>query len=651
MFDPSIKSGSDSIEELKKRLYTRGNMGRRSLRKGRLPEHEEDIGSDWKKDEEVFTDELEAEKPYMGTFKKFFIASSIFFALALAYAGYQFFAGGNIVSSKNINITVFGPAFVSGGDEISLQVSVENRNTVPLEFAEILMEYPKGASSANASSTLDMVRKQIVLQGIPAGGTHREIVKAVLYGEEGGRQDIKFTLEYRTKGSNAIFQKESIYPVKINSSPVDISLDSAKETNSGQDISFKINVASNTKKDVGNVLLEIDYPSGFLFKTADPAPTYGNNVWRLGDFHAGSNRAISVAGVLSGENGEDKIFRILTGSTSVDDEKTIGVIYNSIFQAISIRQVFLDTKIYLNDSSVQSQNLTIPSGRQSTGYVSWRNNLLTRITNAEIDLKFSGNAIDYGSVSSQNGFYNSSENTIVWSMNNYGDFRVVEPGASGQVPFSFSPSPLFSSQGGVLSNPQINIDVLVKGDVNSSDSSGGTTSVTTHNTIKVLSDLQLLSRATYFSGSFKNTGPIPPIVDKETTYTILWSVINSANDVTDASITTTLPLYVSWANQVSSVNEDVSYDETSRKVKWRLGTVSAGTGYGNVAREVAFQVKFLPSIQQIGKLANLTNDTVLSGVDSFAKELLESTRNPVNTILSNDPGFKIGYEVVMPSKP
>jgi hypothetical protein len=455
-------------------------------------------------------------------------------------------------------------------------------------------------------------------------------------------------LEYRTQGSNAIFQKESIYPVKISSAPINLSLDSPKEANSGQPLALSVKVSSNAPKDVAGVLLEIDYPPGFLFKDASPAPTYGNNIWRLGDFHTGSERTISISGILSGENGEDRTFRVLSGSASVDNEQAIGVVYNSIFQTVSIRRAFLDAQVYLNGDPAQKQNASIPSGRDVLGYVVWRNNLPTRITNAEINLKFSGNAIDRNTVSSDNGFYRSSDNTLVWSMNNYGDFRVVEPGTTGRLPFVFRPASLLSVESGMLSEPRVVIDVTVKGEVNANDSSGGAMSVTTSNVVNVLSDLQLLSRAVYFSGPFKNTGPMPPVADGETTYTILWSVMNSANDVTGASVTATLPLYVGWTGQVSPPNEDVSYNETTRTVTWRLGTIPSGTGYGSAAREMAFQVKLVPSLQQVGDMVNLTGTALLTGVDSFAKGSLQSGKSPVSTFLSNDPGFGTGDEVVRP---
>ncbi len=643
------KKNENSLESLKKRLYTRGELGRRPLRKGRLNVHEENIQSDWQKEApETLLKPRKPEKPKMSMFKKFFIGSLVFFAVALSYASYEFFAGGNLVSTKNIDVTVLGPSFASGGDELSLQVSVKNRNSVPLEFAQLLMEYPKGAASAGSSFTPEMVRSQIPLPKIPAGGTEQQIVKATLYGEEGSEQSIKFTLEYRVQGSNAIFQKESNYPIKISSSPVNLLLNAPKETNAGQTMTFNVKVSSNAPKDVPNVLLQIDYPPGFLYKSANPDPTYGNNVWRLGDFHTGSERTVSVTGAFSGQNGEERTLRILAGSPSQSDEKTVGVVYNSIFQTVAIRRPFLDAQISLNGNS--GDKIAIPGGREVRGYISWKNNLPTRVTDAEIDIKFSGNALDRASVSSQNGFYNSSENTIVWNKNSIPDLRTIEPGATGQFPFSFTPIPLFQAASGLLKNPEINLQVTVKGDVNTSDGSGGAMSVTTQKGVRVSSDLQLLSRAVYFTGPFTNTGPIPPVADKETTYAVLWSVTNSANDVTGATITTTLPPYVSWANQVSPGAEDISYDDASRAVTWRPSSVGAGTGYQNPAREAAFQIKLVPSLSHVGSSVGLTGGVSLFGTDSFSGERLQNTKDALTTLLNSDPYFKSGNDIVQSSK-
>lgn len=639
------KKNENALDSLKKRLYTRGELGRRAVRRGRLETHEENVQNDWKKEPAgVSLGAQKTEKMKMGMFKKFFIGALVFFIAAISYASYQFFAGGNLVSTRNIDMAVFGPAFASGGDELSLQVSIQNRNSVPLEFAQLFMEYPKGATSPGASSTPEMVRNQIPLDKIPAGGTEQQVVKATLYGEEGSGQSIKFTLEYRVQGSNAIFQKETAYSVKISSAPVNLSLVAPQKTNAGQTITFNVKVSSNAPKNIPNVLLEVGYPPGFLYKSANPEPTYGDNVWHLGDFNLGSERTVKVTGVFSGQNGEERTLRILAGSPSLDDEKTVGVIYNSIFQTVAILRPFLDAQVLLNGNS--GDKVAIPGGSEVKGFVIWKNNLPTRITDADISIKFSGNAINRASVSSESGFYNSSENVITWDKNTVSDFQTVEPGATGQFPFSFASMPLFQATSGLLNNPEINLQIIVKGNVNTGDGSGGATSVITEKVARVSSDLQLLSRAVYFTGPFANTGPIPPFADRETTYTVLWNVTNSSNDITNVIVTTILPQYVSWAGKTYPETEDVSYNDANRTVTWLLPSVLASTGYQKPAREAAWQIKLVPSLSHVGSSVGLTGGVSFLGTDSFSGGTLQGSKDALTTLLNSDPSFKSGNDIV-----
>lgn len=89
-------------------------------------------------------------------------------------------------------------------------------------------------------------------------------------------------------------------------------------------------------------------------------------------------------------------------------------------------------------------------------------------------------------------------------------------------------------------------------------------------TVKVNSSFQLSSRAVHYTGPFGNSGPMPPRVGQNTTYTILWSITNSSNDVSRAKVTAVLPLYVKWTGVSSS--GDVSFNYGTGK---SLGTSAA----------------------------------------------------------------------------
>ncbi len=59
---------------------------------------------------------------------KIFKASIVFFILAALIAVFVFLGGGNLVSSKNVDITVVGPISVPGGQEVAFDINIVNNN-------------------------------------------------------------------------------------------------------------------------------------------------------------------------------------------------------------------------------------------------------------------------------------------------------------------------------------------------------------------------------------------------------------------------------------------------------------------------------------------------------------------------------------------
>src|SRR3989338_8355934 len=192
-------------------------------------------------------------------FKKFFLFSIIFFILALGYAAYMFFAGGNTVSGSNIDISVLGNTFTAGGEELPLMIEITNRNKSALEMVDLLVEYPK--SSGDFSSNTERLRQS--LGTIPAGSVRSENVKVVLFGEQGSIRPIRIRIEYRVSGSNAIFVKEKEYEVSIDSTPINLSVNAPSEASSNQELTLDIRATQNATQTVSAMLLRVDYPAGF----------------------------------------------------------------------------------------------------------------------------------------------------------------------------------------------------------------------------------------------------------------------------------------------------------------------------------------------------------------------------------------------------
>jgi hypothetical protein len=109
-----------------------------------------------------------------------------------------------------------------------------------------------------------------------------------------------------------------------------------------------------------------------------------------------------------------------------------------------------------------------------------------------------------------------------------------------------------------------------------------------------------------------------------------------------------LPVGVTWVNSISpATNSGVSYDNGSRTVTWKAGTVNSGTGLTAGSKEISFQVRLIPSLTQVGSVPLLIDKTTLTGQDSFTGSALQSVRNGLNTRISGDSSFTSGMETVV----
>jgi hypothetical protein len=146
----------------------------------------------------------------------------------------------------------------------------------------------------------------------------------------------------------------------------------------------------------------------------------------------------------------------------------------------------------------------------------------------------------------------------------------------------------------------------------------------------------------YYSGPFSNHGPIPPQAEKETTYTVVWNITNTSNNISKTKITSSLPPWVRFVGPVAPASEDLTYNPSTKEIVWNVGNLKRGTGITEMEREVAFQIAFTPSISQVGSLPALINDAVLTGHDDFANVSVRVNKYSLSTQLPNDPSLPPG---------
>ncbi|MDB5237942.1 MAG: protein of unknown function with transrane region [Candidatus Kaiserbacteria bacterium] len=645
------------------------------------------VGEDWAQPEPEASGMMVAPRMIGYTRKLlwWFLAAAVtFFVCALLFFAYYFLfgAGSSHASASNIDIAVSGPSEIAGGEATKLQLVVTNHNSVALELAELVITYPPGTRSPSDFKT-DFPSQRIPLGTIEPGGTRQGTISAVFAGAQGTHATVKVELEYHITGSNAVFLADSDYDVAFGSSPVTVAVDGNTETVSGQEMFFTVDVGSNASAPIKDMLVHIDYPFGFTFKSSDPAPI-ATGLWSVGDLSPGQHKEIAVRGILSGEPGDSRVFHITTGTRAVSTALAIDTPLSNNSYPLAISQPFLGLTISVNKNTTSTTtpgqsgfdggpnsaaavaslgtSSVISPGDTVSISVEYTNHLATEINDAIIVARLSGLQIDGSTVGTADGFYRSTDNTVLWDKTTTnGVLKTLAPGAKGTVSFTFKvPS---SADLKNVSNPHLDISVNAAGKRLSDTGVPQNLQSVAQQRLKLATDLELNAQALYYANPFVSTGPLPPTAGTETTYALVFTITNTTNALTGAKVTATLPPYVRWIGSHAPSTESLIFNQADGTFTWNVGDIAPGVGTNGLApRQMAISIGFTPSTSQIGEQPSLVKNITLTGTDAATGKVIKKTTTPeVNTNLSQvsktssdalvgtDPGFTSDKATVVPA--
>jgi hypothetical protein len=564
---------------------------------------------------------------------RFLVLAVAFFIVAGAAAAYLFFGGSRAISSENVIIRTQGPVSIGSGDTVAIVVTVKNENPATITNTNLIVDLPEGTRQA-ADKTQPFDHYTDTVGDLAPGEEASRTVSAVLFGAQNQKLTIPVRVEYRAEGSNALFVTEGEYVVTVTTSPLALTAAAPQEAASGQPFTVGLTVRSNAATKLDNVAVEVVYPPGFRATSTNP-PISGS-LFTLGTLLPGQQRAISITGVLTGQDLDERVFRITAGTQAASGTTGISLPYASTVASVRVARPFLATTLTLNRET--GDTVRVSAGESVSGTITWENNLSAPVSDAQVSVKLSGNAFDPTSVYTQSGFYRSGDGTILFSKDTNRSLAQLLPGDTGAGSFSFTPKSAAQLKG--VPNPTVTLTVSIAGNRIGQNQVPELITSTLTKTVKVGTDVAFEVRALRSVGPFANTGPVPPKPDVETTYTIELSAVNSVNSIGGASASMTLPSYVRFTGAVSPAGT-VTYDERSRVVTWRINDLAPGA-----SSKAYFQVALLPSASQNGTSPVLVGEQTFTGTDRFTKAQVILKNERITTQFGDDPRYQPGQGVV-----
>jgi len=620
----------EHIDEMRKRLYERGANSNTTARH-ELTDTKVDVSRDWARQASVEEDEVE-EKPRRH-YRRFVLLGSLFIFLfvTLVTSAYLYF-GGNQISSDNIQLDISGQSTLGGGEVLSLQVGLSNNNSVPIESATLIVKYPIGTRSLG-DSPRNLYEERIPLDDIVPGDTKSTPVRVAIFGEENAEKEVSATLEYRIGGSNGTFYKDSApFKFRISSSPLVLSIESIEKVASGQLVDVTVTAVSNATTPLMDILITAEYPNGFDYQSASQAPVFGENIWRIDELLPEEKESITIKGIVTGLTEESLQIKFAAGPADPSNQYTLSAALADSSAEFIVERPFIDVSVKI--ANQYSGVAIISQDDLADVEIDIVNTLDETVYDMVVEVVPEGNALEENSIRAKSGFYDSNTNSVRWEVSNNPSFSEVNPGGTRTLNFTVA-------QGEIKTTSAFDLVVNVYARRVAESSAAEQLVGTITREGKYSSSVALGSQAGRNVGRFGDAGPVPPQVEETTTYTLTIVAEAGANDMNNAVVNTSLPVYVNWLNEYDTQGS-VVYNTVSKQLEWSVGDITSGQ-----RKELSFQVSILPSTSQVSKTPILLNRQTLRANDRFTGQLLQDTAPPVTTELSTEAGFAEGNGAVV----
>ena len=543
--------------------------------------------------------------------------SLLVFILGVGTSSFYLFMGANQISANNIGFIVTGPTSLGGGEVLSLQVGINNQNPVPLESATLIVRFPNGTRSTD-DPPRPLFEERIPLETIPSGEIRNLTVQAAVFGEENSEHTIEAVVEYRVAGSNSLFERRA-EPVtyRISSAPIGLRLTAVPSVAAGQEVPLTLRVTSNSLTPLTDVLIRAEYPSTFSFIRAEPAPVSGQNVWLLETIAPNETIEIAVRGTLSGFVDDQYQIRFVAGVPRTPGSFELGGELAQTSSLVGIEESLIGVSVAVGGSS--DRTVVVRGTEPQPIVVTLTNTQQQPLTDVTITSTLSGPMVPALQLDSSNGRIDEATRTITWQVVGAGDLVEIQPGQTTTVQFTASVDPVPASGSWTVRTDirakREGVDVLVG---------------TTETEVKYATPIMLAREIS------QAVGPVPPVAGEATTYTVTLAASAGNNRLSNPVISTNLPLYVTWLDQTSGPGT-VEYNPTSRQVRWTPGDIA-----GNQTAQLSFQIRFIPSAEQVRQTPNLVGVSTLQANDAFTGTLERATAPVVTTELSTELGFPPG---------
>lgn len=559
--------------------------------------------------------------------------------LAILVAVYQI--RNSAFSESRVIVSIDGPVEIESGKLLSYEISYNNNNRGTLKNAVLRINHPIGFKPEESpqykeeSPTVSLVE----LGDLKGHATGKIFFGGRAYAPKGTLMYIKNNFTYTPDNFNSQFSANSQLGINVVSTPISLEIMGPQNLSNGDALEYQIIYRNNGENDFENIRIKADFQEGFVFSKASTPPAEGNNIWYIGHLSAGEEGRIIISGKLQGQENNIKKFVAYIGTINQD-------------QFVSYNEEQLSTRIVASPLSIAQvvngvTDFVASAGDSLNFEIQYKNNGEIGLKDVIIRETIDSPILDYGTLSmKEGGSFDTGSKTMEWKAVDDPKLANLAPGQTGSIKFSIRVKDIIPVQS--VNDKNFVISGIVKIDSPDIATPIEMNKIIAGNKIdiKLKSKLILATTGYYTDSLIENTGPVPPIVGQETTYTMHLKIGNVSNDITDAKVDILLPAGVVATGKIYPADAKLEYNERTNAMVWNIGNMQVGEGILTPFREVVFQIKIKPAPNQAGQMVELMNSTIFSAKDSFTNQSLSASAEKKTTMLKEDQTInQLGWKV------
>ena len=538
-----------------------------------------------------------------------------------------------LFDENRVVLGIDGPKNVASAEPITFTLTYDNNNLITLNDVTVVLSYPEAFHlEADGNMKVTGLRAEIPIGKINPNAHEKTSITGKFYGSKGDLVYLRATLRYTPSNISSVFEKTTQFGINVATSPLSLEITAPQEMATGQDVEYVVDYSNTGDMAFSNLRVKMVYPDGFSFVSAEPRPSEGNTVWYLGNLTGNAGGKIIIRGVLTGNRDE---YKKVNGSLGFFQGDGNFVSYSTgerqtriIASPLSISQT-VNGLLEVNAAPGDVLNYVIHY--QNDGQIGLRDAIVT--------LELDASLLDLSRLSLTRGTYNQAHKMFVWKASDVPSLARLEPGTGGEIFFSVPVANSITSQSSIRSVAKIDSPDVPTA-IGSNKIIGSSTLY-----VKLSSLVTVDLKGFYRDAMLSNTGPVPPVVGQETTYTLHLSITNSANELTGAQAAIAFPTGIQYKGKSLPDGETVTFNDRTNELVWDMGTLSPG----NKRREIIFQVGLTPLPNQVDKEAALVNSTVFTAKDTFTGQDIRIEKGTKGTFLPEDASISAAGGQVQPA--